>query len=242
MKPALGLSLALLLLPLPTVGQAADAAQALVLKFEGAYRKSKTLRASFLERYLDNGKEVRSEAGLAYFAKPGKMRWEYRSPEANLFVIDGKWSWFYVPSDHTVTRIRAKQSSDWRTPLALLAGEMKVSRFCRRVEIDPAWPRGGHDAVLKCLLRDEGRGAAKSGAGAAAANPVLLELNRDTGELSRILVTDPGGIGVEFRFANWEFDPPVGADTFRFLPPEGVAIVDGDLDPTAERGRPGSAP
>jgi outer membrane lipoprotein carrier protein len=239
MKPVLGFSLALLLLPIPASGQAAD--PALVLKFESVYRKSKTLRASFLERYLENGKEVRSEAGLAYFAKPGKMRWEYRSPEPNLFVIDGKWSWFYVPLDHTVTRIRAKQSSDWRTPLALLAGEMKVSRFCRRVEIDPASPRDAREVVLKCLVRGEAEASAKSGANAGAENPVLFELDRDTGELARILVSDPGGVGVEFRFANWEFDPPLGADTFRFLPPKGVAIVDGDLD-AGGRGRPGSGP
>ena len=55
-------------------------------------------------------------------------------PEQNLFLIDGKTAWFYVPGDHTVTRVPAKQSGDWRTPLALLAGEMKVSRVCARVE------------------------------------------------------------------------------------------------------------
>src|SRR6476659_7228171 len=110
----------------------------LLRRFEKTYNSARSLRANFLETYFDNGKEVRAEAGVAYFSKPGKMRWEYASPEPNLYLVDGKWSWFYVPADHTVTRIRAKESSDARTPLALLAGEMKVSRICARVWLDSA--------------------------------------------------------------------------------------------------------
>src|SRR6266436_8466497 len=126
----------------------------LVHRFESAYRSSKTLQANFLETYFDGGKVVRAETGVAYFAKPGKMRWEYDSPEPNLYLVDGKWSWFYVPADHTVTRTRAKQSSDSRTPLALLAGEMKVSRLCKSVAFagSPV-PSHTQGVVLRCDLR-----------------------------------------------------------------------------------------
>src|SRR5438132_7213776 len=105
-----------------------------VKRFEAVYRGARTLQVTFLERYSENGHIVRTEAGIAYFRRPGKMRWEYESPEKNLFLVDGKTAWFYVPGDHTVTRVPAKQSTDWRTPLALLAGEMKLSRICARVE------------------------------------------------------------------------------------------------------------
>ena len=207
----------------------------LLHQFETTYRASRTMRASFLERYLDNGKEVRSEAGVAYFGRPGKMRWEYASPEVNLYVIDGKWAWFYVPTDHTVTRIPAKQSSDARTPLALLAGEMKVMRFCKNVEADeisrPADPRG---VVLRCILR--GRENGSNGAAnrrdrgsATEYNYVLFELNPANGELFRVLVPDAGGVQIEFRFTNWEFGRRVEDSMFHFQVPKGVAIVDGDL-------------
>src|SRR5258705_12859003 len=102
---------------------------------ESRYRGAKTLQATFLERYLENGRVLRTEAGTAYFRRPGKMRWEYEEPEKDLFLVDGKTAWFYVPADHTVTRVPAKQSEDLRTPLALLAGEMKISRICARVEL-----------------------------------------------------------------------------------------------------------
>jgi len=215
-----------------------DLASVLVGRFESAYRHSNTLQATFLEKYVENGKEVRAEAGVAYFGKPGKMRWEYESPEHNLFVIDGKWSWFYVPADHTVTRIRAKQSTDWRTPLALLAGEMKVSRICAQVRLDPtarAMKPGG--VVLKCRLRaDQPKSEAdRNGADLvpSAASPstetVSFEVNAQNGELIRIDATVPGGIQIEFSFTNWRFNPALEHSKFQFIPPKGVAIVDGEL-------------
>src|SRR6266478_6621285 len=182
-----------------------------VHRFESAYRSSKTLQANFLETYFDGGKVVRSEAGVAYFAKPGKMRWEYDSPEPNLYVVDGKWSWFYVPADHTVTRARAKQSSDTRTPLALLAGGMKVARICKNVVFENSssvvQPWG---VVLRCNLRgSDGAVSATSPAISSTAHGAyaLFELNPRTGELLRILVVD-SWLQVEFRFSTWRFEQP----------------------------------
>src|SRR6202158_746963 len=109
----------------------------LVARLEARYRSAGTLQATFLERYTDNGRAVRVEAGIAYVRRPGKMRWEYEAPEKNLFLVDGKSAWFYVPADHTVTRVPAKESTAWRNPPALLAGEVKVSRVCFRGEPAP---------------------------------------------------------------------------------------------------------
>src|SRR5260370_7405686 len=121
-----------LMLLLSSVVSAPDV-KTIVHRVETKYRSARTLQATFLERYFENGRVVRTEAGVAYFHRPGKMRWEYQSPEKNLFLVDGKSTWFYVPADHTVTRVPAKDSSDWRTPLALLAGEMKISRLFARI-------------------------------------------------------------------------------------------------------------
>src|SRR6266481_5761509 len=139
-------------------------AKPIIVLLEARYRAARTLQATFLERYSENGRLVRVEAGRAYFRKPGKMRWEYESPENNLFLVDGKTAWFYVPADHTVTRVPAKQSTDWRTPLALLAGEVKLSRICARVDLANAEKpeKDGH-VVLFCKVRGAGSEARKQG-------------------------------------------------------------------------------
>jgi outer membrane lipoprotein carrier protein len=223
-----------LLLMLLAPSSAKDAGK-IVIRMEARYRSAKTLQATFLERYVENGSVVRTEAGTAYFRRPGKMRWEYERPEKDLFLVDGKTAWFYVPADHTVTRVPARQSGDLRTPLALLAGQMKVSRICSRVEFsDAEKPLVEGDVVLRCLVRGEKQNAAsaeepENTLAAGANDAVFFEVAPDSGELARLIVRQAGGISVEFRFENWRFDPDIPDAMFRFEPPAGVAIVNGEL-------------
>jgi outer membrane lipoprotein carrier protein len=231
--PAMRTLLAYACAILATVSSVSPEAKLLSAKLEARYRGAHTLAATFLERYSENGKVVRSEAGIAYFRRPGKMRWEYESPEKNLFMVDGKTAWFYVPADHTVTRAPAKQSSDWRTPLALLAGEMKLSRVCARVEPTTAEkPKIPGNEVLYCPLRGE-ESTPQSGAAAntrenSPDQTVYLEIAPATGELARVLIREKGGVEIEFKFADWRFDPPIPDSFFRFEVPPGVAIVNAD--------------
>ena len=204
-------------------------------RFEERYRSAKRLEVTFLERYSESGRVVRTEAGKAYFERPGKMRWEYEAPEKNVFLVDGKTAWFYVPADHTVTRVPAKNSTDWRTPLALLAGEVKLSRICNKIGYAPQRaPENTGDVVLYCGLRgasksNEGRVADGQPASGGVEDAAYLEVVESSGELVRVLVNDSGGVGIEFRFANWQFNPKVEDSFFRFQVPRGVAIVNGDL-------------
>ena len=113
--------LSLLAFPFPNAQTttAHDVAHAL----EAHYRRTKNMSAIFLETYKSGGAGIRAESGKVYFSRPGRMRWDYDSPEKKLFLVDGKNVWYYVPADHTASRTSVKQSSDWRTPLALLAGK-----------------------------------------------------------------------------------------------------------------------
>lgn len=210
--------------------------KAFVVRLEARYHSSRTLQATFLQRYMENGRQVRAEAGKVYFRRPGKMRWEYDSPEPDLFVVDGKMAWFYVPADRTVTRVPAKESTDWRTPFALLAGEMKVSRVCDEVRLaEQEAPQSQANVMLYCTLRGTEPRRSSSGrsknepAHAEAGDGVYLEVVKDAGDLVRVLVKNAGSITIEFRFANWRFDPPVQDSLFRFVVPHGVAIVNGEL-------------
>jgi outer membrane lipoprotein carrier protein len=207
-----------------------------VKRFEAVYRSQSTLQTTFLEGYTENGHVTRTEAGTAYFRRPGKMRWEYESPERDLFLVDGKIAWFYVPGDHTVMRVPAKQSTDWRTPLALLAGEMKVSRVCSRVELAASEkPEQQQDVLLRCQLRGVNAGQTSADSDPGKSEPgekgevVFFEIARDTGELARLLVRQSGGVQVEFRFANWRMNPSLPESLFQFQVPRGVAIVNGEL-------------
>ena len=193
---------------------------------EARYQHARTLKAEFYERYSDGSGGVTAESGVVYFSRPGRMRWEYESPEQKLFLVDGKNAWFYVPADHTASRAKIKESSDWRTPLALLAGKTDLSKLCRQIELAGDAPSSkdsdlrpvAGDAVLRCVPR----GSEEEG---SAAPDVLLEVDPQ-GWLARIIIHEAGNAQTEFRFGNWADNLPIPEAKFHFQPPQGVAIVD----------------
>lgn len=196
---------------------------------EARYRHASTLRASFFERYSDGNGGVSSESGTVYFSRPGRMRWEYESPEQKLFIVDGTNAWFYIPADHTASRAKMKESSDWRTPLALLAGKADLSQLCRKVEI--LGPNSGASDAAddkpstlgNTLLRCIPRGTPDS----AKVTPPYVILETDPqARLVRVIIREPGNVQTEFRFGNWEENVAIPEVKFHFQPPPGVSVVD----------------
>jgi len=190
---------------------------------EEKYRKAATLEATFLERYSENGTQVRVEAGTAYFLRPGKMRWEYDQPEKSLFLVDGKYVWFYAPADHTATRMPTNKSEDWRTPIAFLTTGMKLSKLCSSVELEKnsgASPAG--DEIYRCALRATGDDPG------AKPQTVLFAVTSQS-ELARIVVPQGAGMQIEFEFKNWVWDPALPKTMFTFQPSPTTVIVDGLL-------------
>jgi outer membrane lipoprotein carrier protein len=205
-------------------GGAAQASTSAALNaLEERYRKASTLQATFLERYSENGKQVRVEAGTAYFLRPGKMRWEYDQPEKSLFLVDGKYVWFYAPVDHTATRMPTKKSEDWRTPIAFLTTGMKLSKICSSVDLaSDAKPSIGGNQMYRCVLRaaeDEPGGKPQT---------VLFEVTPQN-ELARIVVPQGAGMQIEFEFKNWLWNPALPKGLFTFEPPPSTVIVNGLL-------------
>ena len=188
---------------------------------EARYAAARTLQARFLERYSRGPGDVTLESGTVYFSRPGRMRWEYESPETKLFLADGKHVWFYVPADRTATRAKTKESADWHTPLALLAGKTRkgmFARMCGRIEaVEPAKAGAGPYAAFafRCVAK------AKD----SPFSELLLE-GDELHRITRLLIREPGGIETEFRFAEWRQNPLLQEALFHFSAPPGVAIVE----------------
>jgi len=217
-------------LPLVLVGvfsavTASGNAKDVVRILEARYHQARTLRAEFFERYSDGHGGGTAESGTVFFSRPDRMRWDYESPQQKLFLVDGTNVWYYVPADHVASRARVKQSSDWRTPIAFLAGKADLDRFCRSLELANSssgasdQPLDPADSVLLCSPRNTADNSQD------AIEKVLFEVQPD-GFLSRILIRQPGNLQVEFRFGQWQENPAIPEIKFHFVPPPGVSIVD----------------
>ena len=118
------------------------------------YNHLHSMQAEFTEVYRGSGME-RTESGTLWLAKPGmkkpgKMRWEYRSPREKLFVSDGRDAWFYVPGDRQVRKTSARKLDDIRSPLAFLLGKSKLEKELRGLSLAPdVAPLARGDVVLR---------------------------------------------------------------------------------------------
>ena len=128
----------LLLIQLPALAANAPSdVHAIAQAVDNRYNHLQTLQAEFVETYRGSGIE-RTESGSLLLKKPGKMRWEYRSPKEKLFLSDGKEAWFYLPSDRQVRRTAVKKLDDLRSPLGFRRSEVSV--FPRAVrQTTPGW-------------------------------------------------------------------------------------------------------
>jgi outer membrane lipoprotein carrier protein len=182
------------------------------------YNHLRSLQAEFTEIYRGAGME-RTESGTLWLKKPGKMRWEYRSPRDKLFLSDGKDAWFYVPGERQVRRTAVKKLDDLRSPLAFLLGKTKLEKELQGLSLAPdVTPLAAGDVVL--------RGVPKSLADRVS--QVLLEITQEHW-ISRILIEEVDGSVTEYRFSSYRENVDVPDRQFQFVVPDGVEVIDGEL-------------
>jgi len=193
-------------------------AHAIAQAVDERYNHLRTLQAEFTEIYRGAGME-RTESGILWLKKPGKMRWEYRSPRDKLFLSDGKDAWFYVPGERQVRRTAVKKLDDLRSPLAFLLGKTKLEKELRGLSLAPdVTPLAAGDVIL--------RGVPKSLADRVS--QVLLEITPEHW-ISRILIEELDGSVTEYRFTNQGENVAVPDQQFEFAVPDGVEVIDGEL-------------
>jgi len=210
-----------LLISLITLLIAASSSHATDIKTEAAavdehYNHLRTLQTEFTELYRGSGIE-RTESGTLWLKKPGKMRWEYRSPKEKLFVSDGKDAWFYVPDDRQARKTPVRQLDDLRSPLAFLLGKTKLEKELTGLSYAPdITPLHAGDVTL--------RGVPK--AFADRISEIMLEVT-PTHQIARIIVTDVDGSATEYRFTDQKENTAVADGHFSFKPPPGTETVEG---------------
>jgi len=201
-------------------GDAAPDVKSVAAAVDAHYNHLRTLEAEFTEVYRGSGVE-RTESGTLWLKKPGKMRWEYRSPREKLFVSDGRDAWFYVPDDRQARKTSAKKLEDVRSPLAFLLGKTKLEKELRGLSLAPdVPPLSAGDLVLRGV--PEGLGD--------RVGEIVLEVTPEH-QIARIFIQDVDGAATEYRFSEQKEDGAVGDGRFEFKPPAGTETVEGGLGP-----------
>ena len=184
-------------------------------RLQASYHDVKTLRADFVQTFISGGR-TRVESGIVYFARGGRMRWDYREPTEKIFLSDGKKMLLYVPAEKQLTRSPAKSSEDALVPFRLLLSHFNLRRVFGRIEFaDQAFMHEQADEVLRALPKHQDE---------EGYHEVFLELT-PAFDMRRLVIRYADQSSMEFVFSqigrNVKLDPAL----FRFTPPPGTEII-----------------
>ena len=184
---------------------------AIVRRVDDHYNHLSSLRAHYTEHYSGMGMD-RTEEGTLLLKKPGRMRWSYATPVGKVFVLDGKFAWFYTPGDAQATRVPAKQLDDLRSPLRFLLGHTQLTKELDNLVVVP-----------------NGSGFQISGVpkGMAQRVKLLSLVVTATGAIERMRLEEVDGSVTEFAFSDLQENVPLKDADFAFIPPPGVTVVQG---------------
>jgi outer membrane lipoprotein carrier protein len=209
--------LTLTLLPALAANSSPDV-HAIAQAVDNHYNHLQTLQTDFVETYRGAGIE-RTESGSLWLKKPGKMRWEYRSPKEKLFLSDGKDAWFYLPGDRQVRRTSVKKLDDLRSPLGFLLGKTRLEKELDGLSLAPdVAPVTPGNLVL--------RGVPK--AMADRIREVILEITPDR-RIVRIQFEEVDEAVTEYRFSAQKENAAISDQRFKFTPPAGVEVMEGEF-------------
>jgi outer membrane lipoprotein carrier protein len=184
---------------------------ALIRKVDDHYNHLTSLRAHYTEHYTGMGMD-RTESGTLLLKKPGRMRWNYDKPVGKVFVLDGKYAWFYTPGDTQAQRVPAKELDDLRSPLRFLLGHTQLQKELDNLTVTPE----GADFKITGVPK-----------GMSQRVKALTLKVTSTGAIEQMEIEELDGSITAFSFSGIEENVPVKSEDFIFQSPAGVTIVNG---------------
>jgi outer membrane lipoprotein carrier protein len=186
-------------------------AHELAQRVDRHYNQLHSLKAGFTESYAGMGMQ-RSESGTLLLEKPGRMRWDYSNPPGKVFLLDGKYAWFYAPGEPQIQRMQAKELDDLRSPLRFLLGHTELEKEMDSLTLKPA-PEG------RFTLSGRPKGQEQR------VSRLSITVTAD-GTITGIEIDETDEAITRFTFSGETPNAPVPADVFRFKAPAGTTVVD----------------
>lgn len=187
----------------------------LIRGLQSRYSRLVSMSAEFTQIYTAPGERTRRETGQMLLKKPGKMRWNYTSPEPKLFISDGRMMYEYVPSERVATRVKVRESADLRAPFMFLLGRGDLRRDFSKIEFSSEAPARAESRVLQLIPKrnDDFRA-------------LIVEVDPATLRIGRLSILDQRGGRSDFLFSNVHENVSAADQEFVFQAPAGVEIRD----------------
>ena len=185
--------------------------QCVVEQLQRTYQTANTLLADFEQIYTYSVyQRTQTSKGRLFIKKPGKMRWDYSSPETKVFVSNGDVLWVYEPSKAQAYKRPLK---DAELPIAIrfLMGEGNLlDEFSAKLGTVT-------DTTITAILTPKQT--------KTQYKELRLVVNRKDFMVVETLITDPVNNTNRVRFSALKTNESLPDRGFEFTPPKGVKVV-----------------
>ena len=172
-------------------------------------RDVKTGRANFTQTVTSpDGVKKKTSSGSFEFSRPNRFRFNYAKPFEQVIVGDGQKVWIYDADLNQVSSRKMTQALG-ETPAALLAGGSMEKDFT--LANQPA--KDGLDWVLATPKTKDGPFQS-------------VRVGFKAKDLAAIEITDSFGQRSMLVFNQMTSNPPIAADSFKFVVPKGADVIE----------------
>jgi len=175
------------------------------------YQASQSFSAKFKEVITRVGGPPQEREGSVYYRKPGRMRFDFTSPQPETLVSDGSTFYDYDPGLNQVMETPLKNVVKTKSVAAFLMGAGDLQRD---FVASPGPSGSGADNLRVILLTPKGGG-----------DQIELGLDPATFNIVTLRLKDALGNVTLFHFDDIRINVPLEEALFAFKVPEGADIV-----------------
>ena len=157
----------------------------------------------------ERGDILEISSGEVYLQNPGKFRWVYKEPYAQLIITDGETLWLYDQDLEQVT-IRDVSKTIDKTPAAIISGQENIDEYYVSIDLGEI---EGYDWIELTPRDIENQYSS-----------VRLGFNKN--ELGMMVLFDNLGQITRIDFQNPVRNKRFGGPLFTFEVPENVDVID----------------
>ena len=180
-------------------------------QFKSFVAGTKSAKGDFTQQQLGkskSGKAAPASSGTFVFARPGKFIWTYQKPYEQVLQADGEQLYVYDKDLNQVT-VRKLGNALGSSPAAILFGSNNLEQNFTLTE---AGERDGLE-WLNATPKAKDTSFEQISIGLKGGVPLAMELKDSFGQTSLL------------KFTNFQRNPALGAQQFKFVTPQGADVV-----------------
>jgi outer membrane lipoprotein carrier protein len=189
----------------------ADDLNAIASKIQKTYDGIQDIQANFVQLTTSASiKQTQKAEGVVYFKKPGMMKWEYKSPNTDIIVSDGKTFWAY---QRDIGQVMTGNASSNETSISnnFLSGMGNLKK-----DFDIELSEQDNISYLLKL---------KPKAPQPNVQKLYIAVDKKTFFVVKTIVYDVIGNETKVIFENLKINQSISTNMFKFQIPEGVKVV-----------------